>query len=374
MKKIWNGIGEYMRATDGWLLLLWLSASALSVVFLWGLYNSGLSYETKIISQLGAVAIGLVSALLISRFDYNDLLKLWKLYLPVCILLVLATFIVGTARGGDRAWLVIPVGSRSISIQPSELLKISFITTFSLHISKVEGEINSLKNMLLLCLHGGIHILLIQLQDSGTAMIFAIIFFVMLFCAGISWKYVLAAVAALAAATPLLWFKILTEYQKMRILIVFNPELDKDYYYQQLQSAIALGTGGIQGTGVFSGKHVAVPEVYNDFIFSFIGESSGFIGALGIFLLLIVIALKILYNSSRAKDTVGRFICIGMSAMITAQVFTNIGMCLGILPVIGVTLPLMSSGGSSVLSLYFGLGLVLSVYCHSNTALFYENR
>lgn len=372
MKRVWRAVSNYMHVTDKLLLFFWLAASALSLLFLSGLYYSGLSYSSKIISQLGAIGIGIVLALILSNIDYNSLLKLWKLYMPLCVLLVLATFIVGTARGGDRAWLILPLGSRSFSIQPSEFLKISFITTFSLHIGKVEENLNSWPNVLLLCLNGGLHILLIQMQDSGTALIFAFIFLIMLFCAGISWKYITAAAAALVALAPILWFNILTDYQKMRILIVFYPERDPNTAYQQLRSAIALGTGGIQGTGIFAGRHVPVPEIYNDFIFSFIGESSGFMGCIGVILLLTAIALRILFNSTNAKDTVGRFICIGVFAMIAGQTITNIGMCIGLLPVIGVTLPLFSAGGSSVLSLYCGLGLVLSVYLHSNTALFYE--
>lgn len=363
---------SYMRTTDKWLLFFWLSASALSLLFLGGLYNSGLSYISKLISQLAAIGIGLVLAIAISLFDYNTLVKLWKIYMPACVLLVAATFVVGYARGGDQAWLLIPISGKTLSIQPSELLKISFITTLSLHISKVQEELNSLKNMLLLCLHGGAHILLIQMQDSGTALIYAFIFFIMLFCAGMSWKYIAAFAVATAAAVPVLWNFVMTEYQKMRVLIIFNPELDPDYLYQQLQSAIAIGSGGVQGTGIFTGRHTPVPEVYNDFIFSFIGESSGFMGSVGVIVLLTAIAMKILYNSSVAKDTLGRFICIGVFAMIISQTFTNIGMCLGLLPVIGVTLPLFSAGGTSVLSMYTGLGLVLSVYCHRSTALFYE--
>lgn len=372
MKRIWSAVSSYLHVTDKFLLFFWLTASGLSVVFLLGLYTSGLSERSKIITQVGAIGIGLIAALVISQFNYNSLVKLWKLYLPVCFILVAATFVVGTVRGGDRAWLIFGIGGRSMSIQPSEFLKISFITTFSLHLSKVVDEINSFRTVFFLCVHGGAHILLIQLQDSGTALIFLFIFIVMLFCAGLSWKYLVSAAIACVAMAPILWFKILTEYQKMRILIVLNPEQDADYAYQQLRSAIALGTGGLQGTGIFSGKHVPVPEVYNDFIFSFVGESSGFMGSMGVILLLTVISLKVLYNSSIAKDPVGQFICIGVFAMLVGQTFTNLGMCLGLLPVIGVTLPLFSSGGSSVLSLYMGLGLVLSVYGHSNTALFYE--
>jgi len=372
MKKVWSAINGYMHITDKWLMLFCLVASALSVLLLTGLYNSDLSNMTRIVTQTGAVLIGLAAAIVISCMDYNILLKLWKIYLPLCLILVAATFVVGKARGGDQAWLEFSLAGRSFSLQPSELLKISFITTMALHISKVEDELNRLPNVLLLCLHGGLHIVVINFQDSGTALIYAVIFLIMLFCAGIQWRYILVAAGVAAAMAPILWNYVLSEYHRMRILIIFNPELDPDYAYQQLRSAIALGTGGIEGTGLFAGKHVPVPEVYNDFIFSFIGESLGFMGCIGTILLLLAIALKVLYNSSIAKDTTGRFICIGVFAMISSQTIVNVGMCLGVMPVIGVTLPFLSCGGTAVLSMYIGLGLVLSVYSHSNTALFYE--
>jgi rod shape determining protein RodA len=148
--------------------------------------------------------------------------------------------------------------------------------------------------------------------------------------------------------------------------------MDPDFAYQQARTAAALGTGGLQGTGILNGSHVSVPEIYNDFIIAFVGESSGFMGCLGIILLLLAIAFKILFNSSVAKDAVGRNVCVGVFAMFIGQTFINLGMAIGLLPVIGVTLPLISSGGTSVISLYLGLGLVLSVYMHSNTSLFQD--
>ncbi len=372
MKKLWNGVKHYIGITDKWLLFLWMLASVTSLLYLWGLYNSKLTFISKLFSQGAAIGIGFVIAIVISQFDYHSLVKLWKIYLPVCLVLVSLTYVFGTVRGSDKAWLLIDIAGKTLSMQPSELLKISFITTFALHISKVENNLNSLPNICMLCLHGLGHVLVIQLlqNDGGTALIFVFIFLIMIFCSGISWKYVAAALASLVVVVPLLWFKLMSPDQKMRFMIVYNPDINADYAYQQIRSVMALGIGGLQGTGIFSGRHVRVPEVYNDFIFAFIGESSGFMGCLGVIILLSAIAFKVLYNSSVAKDTLGKFICIGVFAMIISQTFINLGMCLSLLPVIGVTLPLLSAGGTSVLSMYMGLGLVLSVYCNSSQGLF----
>jgi len=372
MKRAWGAVRGYLNNTDKWLWLFWISASLLSLLFLAGIVYSELAYSSKFWTQAVAIGIGICLAVILSLVDYRNLLKLWKVYMPLCVILVALTFIVGTYRGGDQAWLVLSIGEKSFSMQPSELLKISFITTFAMHLNKVKDEMNKLGNLLLLCLHGGAHVLLIQQQDSGTALIFLCIFLVMIFCAGIRWRYILIAAAGVVAAAPIVWLKILTDDQKMRILTVQDLSLDADYAYQQLNGLKALGVGGLRGTGIFAGKHIPVPEIYNDFIFSFIGEACGFIGALGVILLLMVIAGKIFYNSRLALDTTGRMICIGVFAMIVSQTLVNLGMCLSLLPVIGVTLPLFSSGGSSVLSLYAGLGLVLSVYSNSTKALFYE--
>ncbi|WRS26899.1 FtsW/RodA/SpoVE family cell cycle protein [Oscillospiraceae bacterium MB08-C2-2] len=375
MKKALRAVGSYFRITDRWLLFFWVTASGLSMLFLAGIYNSNMVSSSTLVTQGAGILLGLTAAIVISKLDYHLLLKLWKLYLPLCLFLILLTALVGTVRGDNQAWLMIPIGGgREVSLQPSELLKISFITTFSMHLAKVKDQLNKPLNLLLLCAHGGIHILLIHLQgDDGSALIFVFIFVIMLFVAGIGYRYILGAVVALAVIAPVFWFKIMKPDQKMRVLSVLYPEqASADYLYQQLRGRMSLGSGGVQGTGIFAGKHLPVPEIYNDFIFSFIGESAGFIGCLGVIALLTAICLKILYNSSIASDDTGRFICVGVAAMILGQMIINLGMCLSLLPVIGVTLPLFSAGGTSVVTLYLGLGLVLSVYCGRRTGLFSE--
>lgn len=380
MKKIGSVLVSCFRQTDKWLLFFWVGASVLAVVFQLGLIHAGMilndsAREVKI--MLLASGLGLAAAIVLSLIDYHFILKLWKLYLPLCLILVGLTFFSPFASlvGDNQAWLVFNFGGSSLSIQPSEFLKISFITTFSLHISKVRDHLNRLPTVLLLCVHGGAHVLLIQLQnDTGSALIFLGIFLAMLFCAGIRWRYIAVAAACVVAALPVLWMRIMSEDQKMRVLVLFNPELSERYTWQQSQALNAMVYGGMRGNGIFNDAHnfVYVPKAYNDMIFSFIGEACGFVGCLGVIVLLCAIVFKILYNARFARDDEGRFLCVGVFAMLTTQMIINLGMCLGLLPVIGVTLPLFSAGGSSVLSLYLGLGLVLSVYRNSRTTLFFE--
>lgn len=380
MKRIGSAVGEYIRLTDRWLLAFWLLASALAIVFQQGLYQAGMISASRgnreVKMMLWATLIGLVVAIFVSLIDYEILLRLWKFYVPVCVFLVVLTRFVGTVVGDNQAWLSIRFGGFGISIQPSEFLKICFIITFSMHLSKVRDRLHNLPTLFRVCVHGIVPALLIEfLQgDTGSALVFVGIFLVMLFCAGIQWRYILIALGTVAAAFPLLWYGFFSKDQQMRILILFNPELNPDYAFQQNRSLKALAEGGLRGYGIFNDSHsyVYVPKAYNDLIFSFIGETCGLVGSLGVILLLSVIACKILYNTHYVRDEQGKMICIGVFAMFSIQMVINLGMCLGILPVIGVTLPLFSSGGSSVLSMYMALGLVLGIYRRAQQTLFFE--
>ena len=273
----------------------------------------------------------------------------------------------------DQAWLPIPF--LGISFQPSELLKIAFILTFALHLEKVGDDIKNIKNLLLLCLHGAFPVLLVHFQgDDGTALIFLLIFLSMLFSAGIQWRYIAIAGAALVIAAPLAWLYLMSNDQKLRILALFIPDLDTNgILYQQYNAKIAIGSGGGFGEGLFIGEHVYVPEIHNDFIFSFVGQSLGFVGCMSVILLLFFICTRLLVFSRRSNDLLGGYICIGVFATIAFQSIVNIGMNLSILPVIGVTLPFFSYGGTSVTTLYMGIGLALSVYIHNKDHLFLDD-
>lgn len=370
LKTIGGYISGYIKSLDKWLLLLCAGLSSASIFFLYGLYHIGITDAGKYQTQTTAVIIGLIVAIIISLFDYRILSKLWVVYMPLAILGVILTFFVGVKRGSNQAWLAINLLGATFSVQPSEFLKISFITTMGIHLNYVKDDLNKIKNVVFLALHGALHVGLIVLQrDDGTAIVFLGIFVVMMFVAGISWKYILPGIAAVIAMVPLVWSKFMSLDQQMRFLVLKDPSLSDKYAYQQLQGLKALGLGGATGTG-FSGEYVYVPESYNDFIFTFIGQTTGIIGCLAIIAALAVLCFKLIYNSRKASDTLGQMICIGVMGLILVQSIMNIGMCLNLLPVIGVPLPFLSSGGSSVVSLYAGIGLVLSVYRHKKVGLF----
>jgi len=195
----------------------------------------------------------------------------------------------------------------------------------------------------------------------------------MCFAAGMSVWYFAAGAFALAATWPI-WWNLLDEYRQMRILAGFNPQLYADRWaYQALMSQRAIGSGGLLGTGYQQGfytQNAMIPKQWTDFIYSAAGEEFGFIGAILVIVLLTLIISRIFLISRRARNTSGSLICVGVMAIFIAQTVENIGMCLALLPVVGITLPFFSAGGSSVLSSCLGIGFVLSVKCRTNIYYF----
>ncbi|MEG1953711.1 MAG: FtsW/RodA/SpoVE family cell cycle protein [Hydrogenoanaerobacterium sp.] len=377
MKKILTAIGNYCKNTDYWLVSFCLACSGLSVLLLSGLYANEYIEKRTVITQVAAIGIGIVFSVVLSKIDYRFIAKMWKLHVPLALFLVGLTF---TSLGkqvndsvDDRAWLNL----FGVNLQPSEFFKISFIMSFAYHLSRVKDDINTPKNIILLCLHGAVPVLLIHFQgDDGSALIFALIFAFMLFSAGLSWKFVGAALAAVAVGLPAVWFSNIMNYdQKMRFLALLHPDDPQyaKYIYQQYRGNISIGSGGVWGKGIFTGEHRYVPEMQNDFIFSFAGEAIGFVGCMSIIILLTLVCMRLLFNSHRCPDALGRYIYIGVFAMMSSQTIINIGMNLTVLPVIGVTLPFFSAGGSSVIATYLGLGLALSVYMYNTKGLFSDN-
>ena len=196
---------------------------------------------------------------------------------------------------------------------------------------------------------------------------------------GLKLLYFIAAVIAAAAAAPTIYFLIMNDAQRERIVTVFNIESDLlGTGWQQWQGRIALAGGGLFGTGLFRGPSVqsgSIPKGYNDFIFTGIGEELGLVGCLTVILLISAICLRILRIGRNSGDPMGQTICTGICAMFFAQLVVNVGMCLSILPVIGVTLPFFSAGGTSLICLFLGIGLVMGVYMdRSRGAIYLHGR
>lgn len=368
--RLWSKIADYLRECDKLLLILCFVSGSFGCVAVLSATRS-LGHHRDFFMQAFALLLGIAAAVIISSFDYRRIARFWPIIAAVTLIPVVLTFFIGYAPGNtdDKAWLMIA----GISFQPSELLKIGFTLTFGLHLSRVSGEINKLKNVLLLCVHGLFPVALIFVQgDVGTAIIFAFMFIGMMFAAGLKIWYWVAAFGSAVVAAPLAYFFLLNDDHRERIANIFNIEADLlGAGWQQWRGRIALANGGFFGQGLFRGPLTQVkdgiPEGHNDFIFCSIGEELGMLGCLTVVLLLLGICLRILKISRNTNDRFGRFICVGVFSMFAGQIIINLGMCLSILPVIGVTLPLFSAGGTSLLFLFAGIGLVMSVHMHRSS-------
>ena len=403
-----ESIQRYWKRTDKTYLLLCILSSSFAVLALssWAAkQGSGFALDDvtgqivgvgdyrRAVVQAGAAAIGLCVAVLLSNIDYRSLVKVWPVHVAVTWGMVLPTLFIRNVTVGpltigynagdtdNYSWYKLG----GFTLQPTELAKISFILTFAMHLNNVRGKINEPKELGKLLLHMLVPILIIHIQgDDGTAIIYGIIACCMMFSAGLSWKYIIGAISAAAVAVAVAFGffsdKIGKGYQWYRILAVIDPEnktgwapsetVWKNIIYQQQRGEIALGSGGIFGNGIFGGGYYSVPNAHNDFVFSWIGNATGFVGCCVVLGILFALVCKTFATGARSEDMLGSFICAGIGGALMAQIAVNVGMNLRVLPVIGVTLPFYSAGGSSVLMLYICVGLVLSVYMHNTKKLF----
>ena len=366
---------RYLRRVDALYLALCAACSAVSVVVLVSIGQTQLGSNNKASVQLIASFLGIMLAVIFSTVDYRALARAWPLHATVAWGLVLPTLFlhnfragvvtIGYDAGGTSNYSWYRVGG--MTFQPAELAKISFILTLALHLSRVRGRVNQPKNLLLLLLHIGVPTALIHIQgDDGTALVFLGIGVFMLYAGGLSnWVAGGALAAGVVGGGALLKLRpgIIKGYQFKRILAVITPDDPNlaDITYQQNKGAMAIGTGGLTGTGLFTPEHIFVPNAWNDFIFAYLANVLGFVGAAAVLALLLGVCLRTLTAALQSRDALGRNICVGIFAALFLQTVINLGMDLQVLPVIGVTLPFFSAGGSSVVMMYFCVGLVLSV-------------
>ena len=371
-----KSVANYVRQTDKLYWVYMIVISLYSLLLMKTVPNPTGRTVGYFTTMLMAVIGGFIGAVFFSLIDYREICNFWYVVAGFCLFLIIYTQLFGSAvvnSGGvnAKAWISLPGG---LTFQPSELVKIGFLLTFSKHLStlKNRGLLQAPIQVVLLACHAMIPVVLVHFQgDDGTAIIFFCMFLAMAFGAGIQLRYFVILFAAIAVAFPVAWKHVLRDYQKERLLITYrldsDPSAALQYAYQQIQGRLSIGSGGLWGRGLFHSprvSHSAVPVQQSDFIFSVAGEQLGFIGCILILVLLLLYLLPTLRVARGAADLLGSSICMGFFGMIAAQTIFNLGMCLDLLPVMGVTLPFFSYGGSSAICLYFGFGLVLSVYMH----------
>lgn len=372
MKKFLNSVKLFLHETDIWLLLGAVITSVFGLIMVYSATRHDLTegqlFTREFLIMLIAVVLGIGLCLLISYFNYEVFTRFWLIIGAVCIVSLLLLFPFGTgpqARPDVHTWLDFKI----FSIQPSEFVKIGFIITFGVHLDRLRDKINKPLSILQLGVHAAVPTFLVmETGDMGSALVFLVIAAVMLFASGVHWGYFLGGLALVGAAAPLVWTYVFSSIQKNRFLALFYPDLYPDIIFQQKYGITAIGAGGLTGQGLFHGAYTqggTVPEAQNDMIFTAIGEELGFLGCILALGLLCFISIRILMIGRKSRERSTNLICSGMAAMIMGQTVINVGMCLMLLPVIGITLPFFSAGGSSNLGVYIGVGLVLSIYRHN---------
>ena len=368
-------LSDALRRVD-WVLLL--STTVLSVISLLTVYgavdNFGMS---KLKMQFAMTVLGVILTFIVANLDYHVILdRLWPVMLLFSVGILGLTLVAGDTGAGvetaNKSWLTIPV--IGIAIQPSEFVKITFICTFAKHVHTVQGTLNRLKTLIPLGVHALLVVGLILVSgDLGVALVYMALVLVMLFCAGLHWGYFAAVGGVLAVAFPFLW-DYLASYQQDRIVVGFNPALDPmDKGWQPLLSKQCIENGGLFGVGWQNGgDYEQLTASHTDFILATVCEKFGFIGGLITIATLAVLVLRVLWIGRQASHDYGMLIAVGVGAVLIAQTLENVGMCLALLPVVGITLPFLSCGGSSLLATYILVGMVHSVSAHKPVRRLWE--
>ena len=321
---------------------------------------------TELKKQILWFSISIPIIITVMLIDYNYIAKFSPFLYGAFILLLIGVLFTKPVNGA-KSWYEI---TETLKFQPSELAKIfviMFVATVMVKIQKRnKNEINKLDKLLLLFLIIGIPLVLIIMQpDYGTAMAFIIAICLMLFAAGIDKKYIIVAFLVIAISIPLVYNYVLPEHAKTRIEVFLNPNIDpRGAGYNIIQSRLAIGAGQLLGMGLLKGNQTQLGYLYpktTDFIFSVIGEELGFIIASAVIVLYVVMITKAIYVAKTAKNDLGSYIAIGITGIFLFHMIENIGMTMGLLPITGVPLPFVSYGGSSMITNFMCIAMLLNI-------------
>ena len=380
MTTLFSPIREFFKKGDVLLLALCLAASGYGLLLIYSAtrYNGN---DRAVLVQIAAILLGVLVYALCTFVDFQLFVeKNWKLVLGgiVVFLLLLLTPLGTDHNAGNLNWLDIP--GFPMEIQPNEIVKLPFILLLSLQITKIQErghDISSVPSVLQIGAHAAFMLALIAgiCSDMGMCVVYAAIFAIMAWSAGVRLRWFALAGTVLLVTFVVLWFFILPDtaawdnlYLIRRIRALFDHSYDaKGVGFQQTRSLLAIGSGQLfgqgylQGTLTQSGYSSALPARHTDFIFAVCGEELGMVGCVLLLLLLALIVLRCIWVAQRAGSPFHAYVAMGMAGMLIIQIAANVGMCLFILPVMGLTLPFVSAGGSSIITLYAAMGIVSSV-------------
>ena len=368
MRQYFRELRDFFRKGDLILLLLCLITSAFGVIMIASAKNY-MGNVRFIIIQVAAIAIGILAYVIVSAIDADFMSEYRMVFIGLSVFVLLLLIPFGTDLGsGNRSWLDFPF--LPIDIQPAEICKISFIIVLASTMASHQTKISSIPSIFHMVFQLGLLVgtNLVVSKDAGVSLIFVFIFVGMAFAGGVSLIWFLIAGGGIVAAWPILWNYVLREHQKNRILVLIDPSIDPDGIderYHAVRSLRSLTGGGWSGQGLFQGirtQNGELPAQHTDYIFSAIGEELGFLGCILVLCMELAIIIRIIYVGTKSPDYLRRLICFGAASALIFQVSSNVGMCIGLTPVIGLTLPFVSYGGSSTVSLYAMLGLVSGVH------------
>ena len=367
MKKFANRLLEIFKKGDMILLALCVASSVFGIVMIYAAtYTEG--NTRMIIIQTASLCAGILVYLGMTALDIDILAgqrTLLFLFNSIFIAMLLVWGIEGST--GNRSWL--HFSFLPFNIQPAEVCKITYIIILAKTMSVHRNHVSSLRCVPVLTGHMLFIVAEIVFisKDMGVALIFVFIFLIMAYAGGVSGWWFLGGGAAFAAVSPYLWKHIMRPDQKKRILALIDPSIDPDglgVLWQTNKSLEALRNGGLTGQGLFHGDLTSIgylPAQHTDSIFSSIGEQLGMLGCLAALLLLLAIVARCIYVGMKSPDYMNRLICIGIASMFLFQVLINVGVCLGLFPVIGLALPFFSYGGSSLMTSFLAVGIVSGI-------------
>ena len=367
MRRFLEEMKDFFKKGDMVLLIMCLITSGMGVVIITSAtsaekFGSNVRY---IVMQLVAIGIGVLIYAIISSIDMEFLQENRNLMVAFNVFLLMLLIPFGTDNNtGNRSWLDFPL--IPFNIQPAEICKITYILIMASVMASHQNRISSFPSVMHMVFHLGLlfGLNMVLSSDMGVSLIFVFIFIGMTFAGGVSLWWFALAFAGMGAAVPILWNYILGDYQKERILILIDPSFDAQGIGARYHSKINLQSltgGGLTGQGLFNGNRTQGGNLFaqhTDYIFSSIGEEMGFFGCVLIMVLELAIIARCIYVGAKCPDYMRRLVCFGTASALMFQILINVGMCIGVMPVIGLTLPLISYGPSSVVSIFGMLGLV----------------
>lgn len=372
MNKIFNPL----KYVDKYIMLTVVLLGVLSLVMLEStVYDDGFVFFSKagrpVWIQAVAYLIGFALLLFIQQFDYRFFSGMEKFLYVGAVVLLLTVYIpgLGISQYGSRAWISLEV----TTLQPSEFVKIIFVLLMAGYLSEHRDELRHIIGVAKALLYAAPIIVIVLKEDLGSALVYIVMWIFMVFFAGIDYKLFFQCALVCLAGIPVV-YKFLDDYQKERIEAFLHPEnLSLSGNYQVWQSKVAIGSSGLTGKGLFQGTQKNldfIPVQQSDFIFSVVVEELGFLGGVVLVCLYAFLLIRFTRIIRDSMDLYGALIVIGFTGMFLFQVFENIAMTMGLMPVTGITLPLLSGGGTSVIASMISIGIIINVGVNSKAINF----